>query len=313
MPSRRVWGILAQVVALGAGTWFLLRTAVANWGTITPGQLHLLWLPLVAASLLTAATYLYLVLLWVLSLGWWNQRFPYLEAARVWFVSNLARFIPGMVWQLVGVAAMSRERDVSPVAATAAVLLQQVVLVFTGLAVAAAWAPALLARWANGIQPGEMLALAAGAMMLLVILLPRVMPLIARVVSAAVRRTVTWPPMPTGQFAWYVAGLCVPWVTYGVAFWLFGRGLLGTQAPLFTLAIGGFVASYVAGLIVVFAPSGLVVREAALVAALAPAIGGGPALVLAVASRLWLLVVELITALGVLTAHALAHRGRRAR
>jgi hypothetical protein len=310
MASRRVWRILAQVVALGAGTWFLLRTAVASWGTINLGQLHLAWPPIVVGSLLTSATYLYLVLLWVLSLGWWKQRFPYLQAARVWFVSNLARFIPGMVWQLLGVAALAQEHDVSPVAATAAVLLQQVVLIFTGVAVAAAWAPALLARWAYGIHPGEMLALAAGAMVLLVILLPRVMPLVARMVTWAVRRTVTWPPVPTGQFAWYVAGLCLPWVTYGVAFWLFGRGLLGAQAPVFTLAIGGFVASYVAGLIVVFAPSGLVVREAALVAALAPSMGGGPALVLALASRLWLLAVELITALGVLAAHAALARQR---
>jgi len=303
-------GILAQVTALGAGTWFLVRTAAASWGTINLGQLHLMWLPIVAGSLLTGATYLFLVFLWVWSLKWWDQRFPYLEAARVWFVSNLARFIPGMVWQLVGVAAMSHERDVSPVAATAAVLLQQVVLVFTGLAVAAAWAPALLARWTYGIQPGELLALTAGAMVLLVILLPRLMPLVGRLVSRALRRDITWPPMPTGGFAWYVAGLCVPWVTYGVAFWLFGHGLLGSQAPVFTLAVGGFVVSYVAGLIVVFAPSGLVVREAALVAALGPALGGGPALVLAVASRVWLLVVELITALGVLAAHALAQRRR---
>lgn len=310
MPSRRVLGILAQVTALGAGTWFLVRTAAASWGTINLGQLHLMWLPIVAGSLLTGATYLFLVFLWVWSLKWWDQRFPYLEAARVWFVSNLARFIPGMVWQLVGVAAMSHERDVSPVAATAAVLLQQVVLVFTGLAVAAAWAPALLARWTYGIQPGELLALTAGAMVLLVILLPRLMPLVGRLVSRALRRDITWPPMPTGGFAWYVAGLCVPWVTYGVAFWLFGHGLLGSQAPVFTLAVGGFVVSYVAGLIVVFAPSGLVVREAALVAALGPALGGGPALVLAVASRVWLLVVELITALGVLAAHALAQRRR---
>jgi hypothetical protein len=48
-----------------------------------------------------------------------------------------------------------------------------------------------------------------------------------------------------------------------------------------------------------------VVREAALVATLAPTIGGGPALVLALASRLWLLVVELLTALGVVATHAL--------
>lgn len=309
MPSRRAWGILAQVVALGAGGWFLLRTAAASWGTIALSDLRPQWAPIIAASVLTAATYLFLVFLWVVSLRWWQERFPYLEAARVWFVSNLARFIPGMVWQLVGVAAMAHAQEISPVAATAGVLLQQVVLVVTGLMVTAAWAPALLSGWAaRAIPPESMLALTGLGVVLLVLVLPRAMPLVGKAVTRVLRRAVSWPALPTGEFALYVAGLCVPWVAYGIAFWLFGRGILGSQAPGFALAVGGFVASYVVGLIVVFAPSGLVVREAALVAALAPAIGGGAALVLAITSRLWLLLLELATALGVVAVHRMVHR-----
>lgn len=48
------------------------------------------------------------------------------------------------------------------------------------------------------------------------------------------------------------------------------------------------------------APGGLGVREAALTAALTPAIGGEKALVMALASRLWLLAVEVVTAVLVL-------------
>jgi hypothetical protein len=66
------------------------------------------------------------------------------------------------------------------------------------------------------------------------------------------------------------------------------------------LAAGTFVGSYVAGLVAVFAPGGIIVREAALVAVLSPAIGGETALLLAVASRLWLVALELVTALVVL-------------
>jgi len=303
MSSRRVWGALGQLAAFGAGGWFLVRTGARSWGTIALADLRPAWGPIILGSVLTAATYLFLVFLWVASLRWWRERFGYLEAARVWFVSNLARFIPGMVWQLVGVAAMAHAREVSPVAAAAGVLLQQVVLVVTGLVVTAAWAPALLSEWARAIPPENMLALTGLGVVLIVLALPRAMPLLGRAVSRMLKRPVNWPALPTGEFALYVAGLCVPWVTYGIAFWLFGRGILGAQAPGFALAVGGFVASYVVGLIVVFAPSGLVVREAALVAALSPAIGGGAALVLAIASRLWLLIVELATALGVVLVH----------
>jgi hypothetical protein len=312
MTSRRAWGILAQTVALGAGGWFLLRTASASWGSLVLSDLHPAWLPILAGSVLTAATYLFLVFLWVVSLRWWQEDFPYLEAARVWFVANLARFIPGMVWHLLGVAAMSHARDVSPLAATGGILLQQVVLVLTGLVVTAAWAPALISGVGGAAIPAErMLALTGIGVVLLVLVLPRAMPLMGRAVGRVLRRPVSWQALPTGQFALYVAGLCVPWVVYGIAFWLFGRGLLGPQAPGLALAVGSFVASYVVGLIVVFAPSGLVVREAALVAALAPVIGDGAALVLAIASRVWLLIVELATALGVVLLHGLAHRRSR--
>ncbi len=309
VPQRRWWGILGQAIAFGAGAWFLLRTAARSWGTIALADLHPAWLPILAGSLLTASTYLYLVFLWVASLSWWQQRFAYLDAARVWFVSNLARFIPGMVWQLAGVAAMAHARSVSPVAAAAAILLQQVVLVVTGLVVAAAWAPAAWVGFSGLTSPGSAVLVTATGMVLLVIWLPRMVPWLGRLSSRLLHRPVSWPAMPTGQFALYVAGLCLPWVIYGVSFWLFAVGLLGGRAPGFNLAVGGFVASYVAGLIVVFAPSGLVVREAALVATLGPTIGGGPALVLALASRLWLLVVELLTALGVVALHALRPPG----
>ncbi len=308
MTWRRLLGILGQIIALGAGVWFLVRTARGSWGTLALADLTPTWTPILLGSVLTAATYLYLVFVWVASLRWWGQQLGYLHAARIMFLTNLARFIPGMVWQLAGVAAMAHARAVSPLAATGGALLLQVVLLVTGLAVAAAWAPALLGHWVVVAPPGGLLGLTLMSMVIVVLALPPAIPFFSRLAGRVLRRPMEWPAPPRRAFAWYVVGLCLPWVTYGISFWLFGRGLLGEQAPGFSLAVGAFVASYVAGLIVVFAPSGLVVREAALVATLTPAVGGGAALVLALGSRLWLLIVELATALGVITVHSIVYR-----
>lgn len=312
MRWRRTLGLLGQAIALGAGVWFLIRTAAGSWGTLTLADLRPSWTPIIAGSALTAATYLYLVFVWVASLRWWRQRLGYLHAARIMFLTNLARFIPGMIWQLVGVAAMAQTQAVSPVAATGGILLLQVVLLVTGLAVAAAWAPALVARWAVVVPPGGLLGLTVVSIVIVVVLLPPAIPFFSRLAGRVLRRPTEWPAPPRLAFALYVVGLCLPWITYGIAFWLFGRGLLGAQAPGFSLAVGAFVASYVAGLIVVFAPSGLVVREAALVAALTPSIGGAAALVLALAARVWLLIVELATALGAITTHSIVYGAPRA-
>jgi uncharacterized membrane protein YbhN (UPF0104 family) len=69
--------------------------------------------------------------------------------------------------------------------------------------------------------------------------------------------------------------------------------------------MGAFTGSYVLGLLAVFAPGGILVREAALVATLGPALGPPSALLVAVGSRLWLLALELLTALTVFLAHRL--------
>jgi hypothetical protein len=87
---------------------------------------------------------------------------------------------------------------------------------------------------------------------------------------------------------------------------LFAAAVLPGGAPDIELAVTAFVASYVAGLIAVFAPAGLVVREAALVVALSPTIGGGKAVALAVGARIWLVAVEIATTLCVVAIHRLA-------
>jgi hypothetical protein len=286
--------------------WFLLDTGRDNWAAIRTADLSPAWRPLLVASVITVATYLYLVRVWVRSLRWWHQRIDYVPALHVWFVSNLARFIPGMVWQFAGMAAMVQRHGVSPVAATAAVLLQQVTVLVTGVALTALAAPALLGRWTDALPAAAPAALAVLGLVVVIVAVRRVGPGLARLL----RVNVTWPSPPRRALAGFVVSLGFPWLAYGVAFWLFGRAVLGAAAPDVVLASTAYVGSYVAGLIAVFAPAGLVVREAALVAALTPAVGGGPALALAVGSRLWLVGLELLTAVGVIVVYHAAGPGR---
>src|SRR5689334_7882429 len=100
---------------------------------------------LAAASLVWAISFGELVLLWARSLRWWDTGMRGAAALRAFFLSNLARYVPGVVWQFAGLATMAAAQGVSPVAATAAVLWQQAALLATGLALALALAPVALA------------------------------------------------------------------------------------------------------------------------------------------------------------------------
>jgi uncharacterized membrane protein YbhN (UPF0104 family) len=85
-------------------------------------------------------------------------------------------------------------------------------------------------------------------------------------------------------------------MAYGMAFWSLSRGL-GFEAALTPpTAVGVFALGYIAGLLALFAPGGVGVREAAFGLLLAPVMGPGPAVGLSVASRLLLTVMEVAAA-----------------
>jgi uncharacterized membrane protein YbhN (UPF0104 family) len=107
-----------------------------------------------------------------------------------------------------------------------------------------------------------------------------------------------------------VALYLLVWGTYGAAFWLTARALFGAPVSELPLYIGAFAAAWVVGLVVVFAPGGIGVREAVIVALLSSRLGEAHAIALAAISRLILSAVDLV---GGTTALALPllHRARR--
>jgi uncharacterized membrane protein YbhN (UPF0104 family) len=292
-----------QAAGLAAAGWYLVHTAGAHSGDLAAVPIVLHPMPLLAASALTLLTWFLLVRTWAWSLGWWGQSLSMAAATRIWFLTNLSRFVPGGVWQLAHVSAEALGARISPVAATGALLFQQLVLLGTGVALTASLAPILPAAAVGATNPATALALASLAIIAVIIFLPVAAPALERWTSRVLRRDITWPAPGRRELSAYVGSLAVPWLAYGVAFWLFGRALLGADAPALLPAAAAFIGSYVAGIIAVFAPGGLGVREAALVVLLSPVTGPAPALLLAIASRLWLVALEILMALGVLGWH----------
>ena len=136
------------MVVLAGAAYYLARVAAPHWPAIRSRDLAWRLGPLAASAVLVLATLSVLLAAWTASLRWCGAQLRYLDAARIWFTANLARFIPGTVWQFASLAAMASRYQVSMIAATATVLLEQVVLLITGLLVIAALTPAALhAAW----------------------------------------------------------------------------------------------------------------------------------------------------------------------
>jgi glycosyltransferase 2 family protein len=104
-------------------------------------------------------------------------------------------------------------------------------------------------------------------------------------------------------------GYALYWVVTGIAFAGLVRSLHPLAAADVPLAVAAYAAAYAIGFLALITPAGLGVREGVLTVALAQIMPVGVALAVALLSRLWMMLVEL---LGAGLAHLL-DRGRAER
>jgi hypothetical protein len=107
------------------------------------------------------------------------------------------------------------------------------------------------------------------------------------------------------------AGYLLYWGLTGLAFAALIRSIFPLPASAIPLALAGYAAGYAVGFLSLLTPAGLGVREGVLVLALAPVMPAGPALVVALLSRLWMMVFELLGAVVAYLLDRVLHGGSR--
>ena len=272
---------------------FFAFTALAGqWNQVGARLLHIQfgWEHIVPATALIFVTYALLIEGWRRILSGWHSHLAFRPAARIWFLSNLGKYVPGNIWSLTAMGVMARERGISGIAAAGSSIIMQAVSLVTGTAIVMVTGAKLL---------GEPLLVGVAVMLLLLGLVtaPRFLPRLAVWAGNLSGREIATPVIPaTGIWTAAVASTA-SWILYGLAFQLFVRGLLGSAAAgEISSYIAVYTAAYILGFISPIAPAGLGVREitlAAFMTQLGLANEADAALV-AIAARLWLTVAELV-------------------
>jgi uncharacterized membrane protein YbhN (UPF0104 family) len=295
-PRRSRWVTIA-IVAVIAG--FFVATLAARWNDVISLNWRLEpWLFALATALL-ALSYGLVAGLWGLALRR-AAGTPLVVGARIWFLSNLARYVPGNVWSYVGAVELARREGVARRTTLAVMALTQVLSV--GVAVLAGL-PVLLAERARLGRPVLLGAVVVAVAAVVAALFRR------RLLALARRRLPDLDPADltpsAGTVVLLVIGYGVYWVITGLAF----AALVASLAPLgigdVPLVVAAYAAAYAAGFLALLTPAGLGIREGVLIVALAPVLPAGPALVVALVSRLWMMLVELA---GAALTHLLARR-----
>jgi hypothetical protein len=211
-------------------------------------------------------------------------------------VSNLGRYIPGKIWQISAMGVMAHRQGVSAVAATGSSLIVNLTNIVSGCLVVFATGASVLDVAARS---GKVFAVVLVALALAALLLaPRLLGWAARRAGGVTGRAVALPSSFTPRLILVgILGTGAAWLLYGLAFQLFALGVLGDAVHGSSADyIAVYTASYLVGYLTLIAPGGLGVREAMLVLSLGVAgVTNEPnAWILALSSRVWLTVLELL-------------------
>ncbi len=216
----------------------------------------------------------------------------YRDVFKLSFAANLGKYLPGGVWQVAGKLAMARQAGVERHGALVATVVESAVSVTAGLLVFMATS-LLGAPFPAGVPKWPLPAIMVG---ILVCLHPAIF---RRVVALGMRplKIEGEPPhLKVGAIAALVLYYSCIWFVAGAGFWLFTRSLVSDPGAGWMAYTGYYSAAVVGGLLVLFAPAGLGVREGFLVLLIKDVIvgGAGTAWIVVLAARVWSSAAELV-------------------
>ena len=275
----KAYRLIRLVLALGAAA-FVYWHLSTDWPAIAATRVESRWLWLSAAAM--SAALLGQVVAWRWNLRQLGEQVGFLDLFRLYYASNMARYLPGKWWSIVGMVAGGSRLGLSPEPLSVSVFVGLVSSLVSGLFVGSV---AAIAIGQEGI-------LSTGFMVVPALSLLLIIPPIFRRWSGWILRKFgrdVCVPMITGRLLWRsVLHYGLVWCFYasavGLIAWSVGVDSFGLYFAVFPLA-------YLAGYVALFAPGGWGVREGAIVVL---AGGGTAALAVALIQRFMLTGFELV-------------------
>jgi uncharacterized membrane protein YbhN (UPF0104 family) len=274
LRESRLLRVMLALVALG----FLVFGLARNWDETSAAVASLSWWSLAAGFGAVLIGFAFMLLAWQVILAGLGSPLPFRVAARVLYVGQLGKYIPGSVWAFAAMMELAREHGSPPRRTFSSTAIGLVTSLGCALVLAAAtlWSQIAAEAW-------YLLALIP---LILIGLHPRVMTWGLNLALRIARKEPFDQVLSGPAMAKAVAYTMTGWLVYGVHLWVLVADMRPGGLSLYGVAAGAYALAWATGILTVVIPAGIGVREGAMVLALAPVLGTPQALVVAIVSRL---------------------------
>ena len=277
--------VLAIFIFLGKMVW-------ENWVQVKEASFTIRPLPLLLSTLIFAFSYFIQIWAWYLITLKLGIALPGWETLESWFYSQLGKYLPGKVWLLLSRFYFYESKGKSKSMISVALYVEMVTII---LGAAFLFLASLLF-----LKEAETFPLAGGIEWIVgclilgfIFLHPRVLQKILNWIlnlfgKEPVSLSISYLDLMV------ILLICIlSWIGGGIGFSIFIHSFFSMPSQHLLFLTGALAFSSTLGLIALFAPSGLGVREGALVYLLSSLMPGAVAVVISILTRLWMTLIEM--------------------
>jgi len=277
--------VIAIFVFLGKMVW-------NNWDQVKDIPFALQPLPLVLSTLIFIFSYFIQIWAWYVITLRLRVALSPSDTLQSWFYSQLGKYLPGKVWLLLGRFYFYESKGKLRKTVSVALYLEMATMtmaasvVFLGTLIfhGEIW------RHYSWRQSGWLVPL---FLLGFISLHPRVLQRILNWLLIRLKRERVSLSISYANILWILLVCIVCWIVGGIGFYFFVDSVYPVASRYFLFLTGALAISSTLGLIAIFAPAGLGVREGALVYLLSFIMPGPVAVVISVLTRIWMTFIEI--------------------
>jgi len=270
--------------------YFLGKSLYRNWGQVDFMQLHFN-IPILIASFFFLWTHFLLsVLGWKLILDKLDVSLPFLKGIKIMFYSQLGKYLPGKIWTFTGRMYFCQKVGIPNSKTFISMVLELALTVLSGILI---FLISLLlgSRFKMDINP---FLLVTVAVVILMIIHPKILVRLINFFLRWLKKEQIKIDLNFSQIFVLTAYYCIIWFCFGIAFYFLINSvtfIIPSKIPILT---GSFAISSTIGVMALFAPAGLGVREGILAVLLNNFFPISLAILLSLLSRIWVSIGELV-------------------
>ncbi|HVP35807.1 MAG TPA: lysylphosphatidylglycerol synthase domain-containing protein [Terriglobales bacterium] len=283
-----------QVVILLVIFYFLGKSLFTNWAKVRTYHWELNYPLLIISFFLFALVYLFLIKIWLSLLGKVGSHLGFWKMFKIWFQSNIGKYLPGKIWTVVGMIILLEKEGVSKRKGLTTSIIGQALSVLSAFVLSfILLGYTLYEKIFSKNLVIFFLAILFSIVVLVIVAYPKLLEISINLGLSLVKKERINLELKSRDLLLYLVYYIFSWFLFGLAFMVFIQSITQVNWNLYLTLTGAFAFSLTIGFLAVFVPGGLGVREGILVLLLSLYFPLPVATLISIFSRLYISIVEL--------------------